>query len=38
MGHGPMGPGFQTKFLREWSHISSRYSSCVQGVVVFDCI
>ena len=38
MGHGPMGSGFQTKFVIKWSRISTRYLSCVQGVMVFDYI
>ena len=38
VGPGPKGPGFQHNFLMEWGHISLKYSSCVQGVMVFDSI
>ena len=36
VGHGPMGPDFQTDFLMEWGRISLKYLSCAQGVMVFD--
>ena len=38
VGHGPMGPDFQTDFLMEWGCISTKYSSYAQGVMVFDSI
>ena len=31
-----MGQRFQTDFLMEWCQISTKYSSCAQGVMVFD--
>ena len=31
-----MGKGFQTHFLMQWARISTKYSSCAQGVMVFD--
>ena len=36
VGPGPKGPGFQTDFLMEWGRISTKYSSCAQGMMVFD--
>ena len=38
MGPGTKGPGFQSNFLMEWGRISTKYSSCAQGVMVFGSI
>ena len=36
VGPGLKGPGFQSNFLMEWGRISTKYSSCAEGVMVFD--
>ena len=35
VGPMPMGQRFQTDFLMEWHRISLKYSSCVQGMMVY---